>query len=238
MGSVSAISSSITEEDAQTLRGLQHLAATTAPRVRTPASFPYIFLQPDFLYRRVIRLIRQFYVGAPNYLQPIALCANGWTSSDVSTYSGPSLFTCSANFSNCANSNFSLASSAITFINITGEPASTSLSLASTSTLATLFFTATVTVTATASSATATIRYETSTGLLATAIAIPLVLATILLLTVWVLVREYKRRRNTEQLLREWNSSELGANAGDTAGSIRKPLELQGNSARKELPAR
>jgi hypothetical protein len=191
------------------------------------------FLQPNLLHQQVIRLIRRLYLGALNYLQPIALCANGWTSSDVSTYTGPSLFTCSANFSNCANFNFSLASSAITSVNITGQPASTS-SLAGTSTPAALSPTATVTVTATATPAPVTIRYKTSTGVLAAAIAVPLVLTAILLLMAWFFIAEHKRRRNAEQLIQEWNNT--GANAGGVLGFIERPPEL-GGDARNELPA-
>jgi hypothetical protein len=57
---------------------------------------------------------------------------------------GPSLYTCSANFSKYTTFNFSLVGSVITTVNITGQPVSTS-SLVDTSTPAALSSTATET---------------------------------------------------------------------------------------------
>lgn len=79
------------------------------------------------------------------------------------------------------------------------------------------------TMTSTAIPAPATIRYEKSTGPLAAAITVPLVLAAILLITALFLIRENERRRNAEQLLQRWTSGDIGANAGRTTASTRKP---------------
>lgn len=43
LGFVAAHSFSSTEEDVQTRRSLEHLAATIAPLAQTPASFPQVF---------------------------------------------------------------------------------------------------------------------------------------------------------------------------------------------------